>query len=102
MRISFKPVLTPPYLFILFALTSVLLSLVAFGDGFYLKGQRRALLHLLAIPVPAVFIYIAGTLPLKSYRPALNVANPDDVRDILLLMEILLFFLTGRYPAIRI
>ncbi|PPQ63821.1 hypothetical protein CVT24_009771 [Panaeolus cyanescens] len=82
LRISFKPALTPPYLFISFAITSVIISLVNFGDGVYFKGQRNAFLHLLAIPTSAAFVYVAGTLPLKTYRPALNVANHDDTPSV--------------------
>ncbi|PPQ81391.1 hypothetical protein CVT24_001829, partial [Panaeolus cyanescens] len=82
LRISFKPALTPPYLFISFAIISVIICLVNFGDGFYFKGQRNAFLHLLAIPTSAAFVYVAGTLPLKTYRPTLNVANYDDTPSV--------------------
>lgn len=74
-----KPPLTPPYLFVAFSVTSVLLSLVAFGNDLSMHGIKVAVLDLIAMMIPAAFAWIAGTLPLKTYKPALNVASGKDV-----------------------
>ncbi|KIM47463.1 hypothetical protein M413DRAFT_22125 [Hebeloma cylindrosporum] len=79
LRVSMKPPLTPPYLVIAFSVTSVLLSLVAFGNDFSIHGARVAVLDLVSMMVPAAFAAIAGTLQLKTYKPALNVANGKDI-----------------------
>jgi len=74
-----KPPLTPPYLFVVFSVSSVLLSLVAFGNDLSMHGVKVAALDLVSMMIPAVFAWIAGTLPLKTYKPALNVASGKDV-----------------------
>jgi hypothetical protein len=74
-----RPPLTPPYLFVAFSVTSVLLSLVAFGNELSTHGVKVAVLDLISMTIPAAFAWIAGTLPLKTYKPALNVARENDV-----------------------
>jgi len=75
-----KPPLTPPYFFVTFALSSVLTSLVAFGyDVLSAEGMEGAVVDVLAMIIPGTFTWLAGTLPLKPYRPSLNVAQPKDV-----------------------
>jgi len=80
LRVTAKPPLTSPYLFIAFSVTSVLLSLVAFGNALSMHGVKVAILDLTSMIIPAAFAWIAGTLPLKTYKPALNVASGKDVR----------------------
>jgi hypothetical protein len=56
-------------------------SLVALGyDVLSAEGIKGVIVDVLAIIVPGTFAWLAGTLPLKSYRPSLNVAQPKDVR----------------------
>ncbi|KDR85730.1 hypothetical protein GALMADRAFT_84830 [Galerina marginata CBS 339.88] len=83
LRVFMKPPLTPPYLLISFAVTSVLLSLIAFGNNISLADDLKApVLDVFAMIVPAAFAWIAGTLPLKTYRPSLNVAGPMDIPSV--------------------
>jgi len=79
LRMAIKPPLTPPYLFVAFSVTSVLLSLVAFSNDLSVHGVSVAVLDLLSTIIPVAFAWIAGTLPLKTYKPALNVAGEKDV-----------------------
>ncbi|KAF8167359.1 pleiotropic drug resistance ABC transporter [Crassisporium funariophilum] len=83
LKISMRPPLTPPYFLILFAITSVLLSLVSFGYDISAEdGGRNAVLDIISMVVPGSFAWVAGTLPLKTYRPSLNVAQPQDVPSV--------------------
>jgi hypothetical protein len=77
--LTFKPFLTPPYLFIVFALSSVLVSFLDFGHDVSSADVKSAVVDALAMIVPGTFAWLAGTLPLKPYRPSLNVAQPNDV-----------------------
>lgn len=74
-----KPPSTPPYFFVAFSVSSVLLSLVAFGNDLSMHGVKIASLDLISMMIPAAFAWIAGTLPLRTYKPALNVASGKDV-----------------------
>lgn len=75
-----KPPLTPPYMFIALALTSNFLCLLALGNELIVSGDRKlAGFNILAMVVPSLFAYLAGTLPLNTYRPSVNVAKPNDV-----------------------
>jgi hypothetical protein len=77
--LTFKPFLTPPYLFIVFALNSVLVSFVNLGHDILSASLKNAVVDVLAMIVPGTFAWLAGTLPLKPYRPSLNVAQLNDV-----------------------
>jgi len=79
LRLTFKPPLTPPYLFIAFALSSVLVSFLAFGYDVSAEAIENAAIDVLAMIVPGTFAWLAGTLPLKPYRPFVNVAQCKDV-----------------------
>ena len=76
---TFKPILTPPYPFIAFALSSILVSFVDFGYDVSSANLKNVVVDVLAMIVPGTFAWLAGTLPLKSYRPSLNVAQQNDV-----------------------
>ncbi|KAF8808123.1 pleiotropic drug resistance ABC transporter [Phlegmacium glaucopus] len=85
LRLILKPPLTPPYLFVTFALSSVLVSLVALGyDVLSAEGRKGAVVNIVAMIVPGTFAWLAGTLPLKPYRPSLNVARPKDIPSVTL------------------
>ncbi|PPQ66378.1 hypothetical protein CVT26_011097, partial [Gymnopilus dilepis] len=59
----------------------VLLSLIAFGNDISVSDDKRlAILDAFAMAIPAAFAWIAGTLPLKTYRPCFNVAQPKDAK----------------------
>jgi hypothetical protein len=79
LRLNFKPFLTPPYLFIIFALSSVLVSFVDFRHDVSNANVKDSVVDVLAMIVPGTFAWLAGTLPLKPYRPSLNVAQLNDV-----------------------
>ena len=79
LRLTFKPFSTPPYLFIIFALSSVLVSCVDFGRDVSSADLKSAVVDVLAMIVPGTFAWLAGTLPLMPYRPSLNVAQLNDV-----------------------
>jgi len=80
LKLAIRPPLTPPYFDITFAITSVLFYLLAFGnDVAAANGWRAALLDVIAMLVPSLFAWLAGTLPLKTYLPCSNVAGPEDV-----------------------
>lgn len=82
LKVAMKPPLTPPYLFVAFSVTSVLLSLVAFGNDLSMHGVKVSALDLISMMIPAAFAWIAGTLPLRTYKPALNVASGKDVSSV--------------------
>lgn len=75
-----KPVATPPYLFLGF---SAALASLAFFDLVYLLSSEQApevgpvLGHSCSLVLHALFIGIAGTLPLQPYIPGPSVAEPD-------------------------
>jgi hypothetical protein len=71
--------LTPPYFFIIFALSSFLVSFMDFGHDISSANVKNAVVDVLAMIVPGTFAWLAGTLPLKPYRPSLKVAQPNDV-----------------------
>lgn len=82
--------MTPPYLFIAFALSSLLVSLMASGyDLLGAENVKLAVVDVLAMLIPGTFVCLAGTLPLKPYRPSLNVAQPKDVRKLFSLILVL-------------
>ena len=51
-----------------------------FGHDVSSANIKNALVDVLYMIVPGIFAWVAGTLPLKPYRPSLNVAQPNDVR----------------------
>lgn len=74
-------------------MTSILLSLIAFGNDISLSEDRKlAILDVFAMLIPAAFAWIAGTLPLKTYRPCLNVAQSKDVSTFFFCKESLASF----------
>lgn len=79
LAITLRPPLTPPYLFIVFSVISTLLSLVALGNDIFQEENQNAILDVIAMIIPFAFAWIAGTLPLKTYRPSFHVAGANDV-----------------------
>ncbi|KAJ7193321.1 pleiotropic drug resistance ABC transporter [Mycena pura] len=83
LRIAFNPPITPPYLSATFAsiecvATFIQLLLdVARPEG----GAKRAFEYVRII-APAIFVWVAGTLPLQTIAPAQNVANPTDIPSV--------------------
>lgn len=77
---TLRPPLTPPYLLIIFTVTSTLLFLVSFGKDIFQEENQQAFFDAIATIIPAVFTWVAGALPLKAYRPSFNVAGAKDVR----------------------
>ncbi|KAJ3517873.1 hypothetical protein NLJ89_g222 [Agrocybe chaxingu] len=83
LKLAIKPPLTPPYLVIIFGITSALLSLLSFGNDIgSAGGWNDALFDIAAMIVPATFAWLAGTLPLKTCKPCLNVAGPKDIPSV--------------------
>ncbi|KAF9469518.1 pleiotropic drug resistance ABC transporter [Collybia nuda] len=76
-----KPPSSPPYVNIIFASFHVLASILEFG--FDTLGSRIGtdifLLDIMHIFVPALFVWVAGTLPVQPIQFAMNIAQPDDV-----------------------
>ncbi len=60
-------------------MVSALLSLVALVNDLPQDGKQNAILDVIAMIIPLAFAWIAGTLPLKTYRPSFNVAGANDV-----------------------
>ena len=87
--------MTPPYLFITFALSSVLISFAAFRHDVSNANIKNAVVDVLAMIVPGTFAWLAGTLPLKPHRPSLNVAQLNDVRKLFLFIPVV--FDKGKY-----
>jgi hypothetical protein len=78
-----KPPLTPPYLFLLFAASIFAFAAVSLVDNIFLPDNfRRAGLDVLTMIGPVAFMGIASTLPLRTYKPSLNVAGTKDVNHI--------------------
>ncbi|KAG2022883.1 ATP-binding cassette transporter [Coprinopsis cinerea AmutBmut pab1-1] len=75
-----RPPRTPPYLFIAFALSLACISLL---DSAYRPLHGRDNFRSLAsnacfLILHLCFVWVAGTLPIKTYRPGLNVAGKHD------------------------
>lgn len=71
---------TPPYLVILFASAELLVLLIDLLEK--PRFQLDILLgvfHFVHIILLISFTWFTGTLPLKTFRPAHNVAKADDV-----------------------
>ncbi|TFK41840.1 pleiotropic drug resistance ABC transporter [Crucibulum laeve] len=81
LQIIIKPPSTPPYLFILFASFSVLSLFVEFWFDLVdvHKSTLDVVLDVLAMLLPSVFIWVAGTLPVQSMRPSVNIAQRHDI-----------------------
>ncbi|KAH7930921.1 pleiotropic drug resistance ABC transporter [Leucogyrophana mollusca] len=69
---------TPPYLLMLLSLAYLVSACV---DFVYLSNYTGAATALICsrVVLSALYIWIAGILPLQAIRPALNVALPSDV-----------------------
>lgn len=75
--IAIRPPRTPPYLLMAFASSLLIASLV---DIVYsILMHKQAAVDFIAMIFPTTFVWVAGTLPLKTYRPTLNVAQPKDM-----------------------
>ncbi|KIK07255.1 hypothetical protein K443DRAFT_129256 [Laccaria amethystina LaAM-08-1] len=75
--IAIRPPRTPPYLFMAFASSLSITSLVDIIHNI-LMG-KYAVVDFIAMMFSTTFVWVAGTLPLKTYRPALNVAQSKDM-----------------------
>jgi hypothetical protein len=82
LRITLNPPLTPPYFSVAFATIQCVVPLiqlsldVVHGGG----GPSNAVLsNITRIVVPAIFLWIAGTLPLQPVAASTNIAGPKDV-----------------------
>lgn len=77
-----KPVATPPYLFLAF---SAALTSLSFFDLIYLLSSDQSIEaspiigHSCLMALHALFIGVAGCLPLKPYLPGPSVAEADAV-----------------------
>jgi hypothetical protein len=80
-KLAFKrPPHTVPYFSIAFAATHWFFLVLETGNHIYnKKGWKTAALDLVSMTIPAVFVWIAGALPLKMVLPSVNVAGPRDV-----------------------
>lgn len=84
-RVAVKPPRTPPYLLVLFYLTSALIPLVEVtiaALGWANPGVVGVVLDLLFAISPSVLLYVAGTFPLEVELPGQDVATAHDVRYI--------------------
>ncbi|KAL1739961.1 hypothetical protein HDZ31DRAFT_20024, partial [Schizophyllum fasciatum] len=77
LRSAVKPPATPPYLFLVFAFVYVLAAVVRLGYDARL-GPTRAAKDALVMIIPALYIWVGGTLPVKTVRPNEDVARPHD------------------------
>lgn len=83
LRTSVKPPATPPYMFLIFAFLYVLSAVVSLGyDARVSTG--RAVKDVLEMVIPGLFTWVCGTLPVKTARPADNVAKPTSPPSVLL------------------
>jgi len=74
-----RPPLTPPFLFLLFAACLASLQLLETANSFSTETSGSLFTGLLLLALHGSYITVAGLLPLKPYKPGLNVAGPDDV-----------------------
>ncbi|KAK7063980.1 P-loop containing nucleoside triphosphate hydrolase protein [Favolaschia claudopus] len=87
LRIASNPPITPPYLSIAFASIQCVLPLIYLTLEVYEGGSLdSSLVSAARIVAPAVFLWIAGTLPVQNVVPATNVAGPKDVPSMTLTM----------------
>ena len=71
--------MTPPYLVIIFASAELLVLLTDLLESQFQVDILLGLFHVTHIVLICSFIWFVGTLPLNTFRPAHNVARPDDV-----------------------
>ncbi|KAJ6621075.1 pleiotropic drug resistance ABC transporter [Mycena sp. CBHHK59/15] len=87
LRIIGNPPTTPPYLSLIFASIQFLDPFIHLAlDLVQTGGNTSALLPLNAVRMiaPAIFIWIAGTLPLQAVAASLNIAGPKDIPSVTL------------------
>jgi hypothetical protein len=72
-----RPPSTPPYILMLFACAHLLSAMAKFAfDAIDYHGN--AVFNIVSIAVPALFLWVAGTLPMQDVRCASNIARPKD------------------------
>ncbi|KAJ7161288.1 P-loop containing nucleoside triphosphate hydrolase protein [Mycena crocata] len=81
LRITLSPPVTPPYLSVAFASIQSIVPLVHLTLDIVHTGKTNSTLPLNVASVipPALFVWIAGTLPLQTTAPAANIAGPKDI-----------------------
>ena len=70
---------TPPYTVIIFAFAELLVLLTDLLESQFQVDILLGLFHFTHIILLGGFIWSVGKLPLKTSRPAHNVARPGDV-----------------------
>lgn len=79
-----RPPSTPPYILMLFAFFHLLPATAKFTfDAIDHRGNT--VFNILRIAVPALFLWVAGTLPLQEVRCAPNIARSKDASFLFLL-----------------
>jgi len=73
-----RPLSTPPYILMLFACTHLIFGMAMFAFD-TIDRRGNTVFNMVGIAVPAVFLWVAGTLPLQEVRCASNIARPKDV-----------------------
>ncbi|KAF7347593.1 P-loop containing nucleoside triphosphate hydrolase protein [Mycena venus] len=87
LRIALNPPITPPYLSIAFASIQCVVPLIYLSlDVYGRESTENTLSNAARIVVPALFLWIAGTLPLQAVEPATNIAGPKDIPSVTLSM----------------
>ncbi|KAK7058500.1 hypothetical protein VNI00_002134 [Paramarasmius palmivorus] len=81
LRIMVRPPSTPPYLLIIFAASYALIPVVRLVVEPERVGKNTAL-KIASLICPVAFVWLSGTLPLRSEQPGYVVAKPDDVPSV--------------------
>ncbi|KAJ7109921.1 P-loop containing nucleoside triphosphate hydrolase protein [Mycena epipterygia] len=87
LRLTVNLPITPPFLSVVFALIQFVVPLVDLTlDVVHTGGRWTNILPLnvARIIAPAIFIWIAGTLPLQRIEAARNIAGPKDIPSVTL------------------
>ncbi|KAJ7651661.1 hypothetical protein DFH06DRAFT_1270538 [Mycena polygramma] len=87
LRITLNPPITPPYLSFAFASIQCVVPLVHLSLDMVRTGgtpNSMVLSNGARTIVPAIFLWIAGTLPLQAVAASANIAGPHDIPSVTL------------------
>ncbi|KAJ7269434.1 P-loop containing nucleoside triphosphate hydrolase protein [Mycena haematopus] len=83
LRLTLNPPITPPYLSFAFASLQFVFPLVYLSLDVYSEGSSNiTLLSCTRIVGSALFLWIAGTLPLQTVEATTNIAGPQDIPSV--------------------
>ncbi|KAJ6575411.1 pleiotropic drug resistance ABC transporter [Mycena capillaripes] len=87
LRIALNPPITSPYLSVIFAFIQCVVPLIHLSFDMVHSGGNPSSMTLFngaRLIAPAIFLWIAGTLPLQTVAVSTNIAGPKDIPSVTL------------------